>query len=60
MNNLANDPDTERRRTRLKRLHEQTRKLAGEFQGAGVNWREVVEAFETLEEAIAEKWEEGF
>jgi len=58
MNDLK-DPDNALRLRRLKRLHEDTAKLAREYQAARVDWQEVVEAFETLDEAIAAKWGEG-
>jgi len=53
------DPDNTLRLRLLKRPREDTAKLAREFQAARVDWQEVVEAFETLDEAIAMKWEEG-
>ena len=58
MNDLA-DHDTALRLRILKRLHEDTQRLAREYQAARVDWQEVVEAFETLNEAIAAKWTEG-
>jgi len=58
MNDLR-DPDTARRLTRLKRLSEDTQRLEREYQEASIDWDAVVAAFETLEEAISQKWEEG-